>query len=69
MDAEVVRQKAGGWMQARGWRQKLAKGRPHACPEQSRREPSKIRRFGIYVRRGAPRGGLQGTLRPVAGRP
>jgi hypothetical protein len=61
MNAEVVRQEAGQWLLARGWRQKLAKARPH--------EPSKMKRFEIYVRRDAPRDGLQGTLRPAAGRP
>ena len=57
MNAEIVRQRARERMHARGWRKKLAKRRPH--------EPSMIRCLGTYV----PRDGLQGTLRPVAGRP
>jgi hypothetical protein len=39
MNAEVVRQKAGQWLLTRGWRHKLAKGRPH---EQSLFEHSLI---------------------------
>jgi len=39
MNPEVVRQRAAGWMIARGWRRKLAKGRPH---EQSLFEHSLI---------------------------
>lgn len=39
MNAEIVCRRAAEWMQARGWRQKLAKGRPH---EQSLFEHSLI---------------------------
>ena len=39
MDAEVVRRRAAKWTHARGWRQKLAKARPH---EQSLFEHSLI---------------------------
>ncbi len=40
MNAEAIRAIAARWMVRRGWRQKLAKARPHACPERSRREQS-----------------------------
>jgi hypothetical protein len=42
MDRQDILTRAAVWMQARGWRQKLAKRRSGVYPEPSRREHSLI---------------------------